>query len=478
MKCVVRAQYIEIYNEKTMDLLAAGKESVEKKLREIPKKGFQVVGCESSECTDIEGVFNALALGNSRRKVSGTGLNARSSRSHTIFIMDMETELQDGSKASMRLNLVDLAGSERISKTGATGDTLKEAQKINLSLTTLGMVISKLVKGDANIPFRDSSLTKMLKESLGGNAKTCLICTLSKREEHIEESIQTLEFASRARAIKSKAKVNVVRSAEELEKIIKTLQAQVDKLKDKVKSKGLDPKKILQSFTGVKEEETEQENTDEIQLTTEQEGEPNEDNNIKLIQIQAKIDNLKEKHIRDMTELEELLENSKNPENHELVLKLSEKLSEKNGELIELQDKLDDLKSKTEILRHQLEELNKNNQIDDLEIEFNTSERNLNDARDQLSAINIQRTNIDNEIEVYQKKLENLKEDCSKLNEQIVEFESINSFTKNEIISLTKDNAQLTTNLVEKESYFIQIKTLNETIQSNIDKMNIELQTI
>jgi len=434
-----------------MDLLAAGKESVEKKLREIPKKGFQVVGCETAECHDIEEVFNALALGNSRRKVCGTGLNARSSRSHTIFILDMETEQPDGSRATMRLNLVDLAGSERISKTGATGDTLKEAQKINLSLTTLGMVISKLVKGDANIPFRDSSLTKMLKESLGGNAKTCLICTMSKREEHLEESIQTLEFASRARAIKSKAKVNVVRSAEELEKIIKTLQTQIEKLKDKIKSKGLDPKKILQSFTGVKEEEPVAETQDDV-LPTEQEGESNEDNNIKLIEMQAKIDNLKEKHTRDMAELEELLENSKNPENHELVQKLSEKLSEKNGELIELTDKLDDLMSKTEILGKQLEEASKCSELDDLEIEVNTSERNLKDARAQLSTINVQRTNIDNEIEVSQKKLESLKEDCSKLDEQIQEFESRNSFTQSEIMALNEDNAKLKADLVEKES--------------------------
>jgi len=203
-----------------MDLLAPGNDSVEKKLRELPKLGFQVVGAESKECSNIEEVFDTLALGNSRRKVTGTGMNARSSRSHTLFIIDLETKQLDGSLSNRRLNLVDLAGSERISKTGATGDTLKEAQKINLSLSTLGLVIQKLVKGDSNIPFRDSSLTKLLKESLGGNAKTCLICTISRKDEHIEETIQTLEFANRARAIKCKAKVNIQRSAEELEKIV------------------------------------------------------------------------------------------------------------------------------------------------------------------------------------------------------------------------------------------------------------------
>lgn len=129
-----------------------------------------------------------LALGNSRRKVAGTGLNLRSSRSHTLFILDMETIKSDQSCTKSTLNLVDLAGSERISKTGAEGTTLKEAQRINQSLSTLGLVISKLVKGDTNIPYRDSILTRLLKDSLGGNAKTCLICTMSRRADLAEET--------------------------------------------------------------------------------------------------------------------------------------------------------------------------------------------------------------------------------------------------------------------------------------------------
>jgi len=170
---------------------------------------------------------------------------------------------------------------------------------------------------------------------------------MSKREEHIEESIQTLEFASRARAIKSKAKVNVVRSAEELEKIIKALQTQVEKLKDQVKAKGLDPKKVLQDFAGITEDEdTEAQENQESPDVPEGANTANEgkadgsgDKNLRIIEMQAKIDNLKEKHVHDMAELEELLEKSKNPENHELVVKLSETLTEKHGELIELQDK-------------------------------------------------------------------------------------------------------------------------------------------
>jgi kinesin family member 5 len=101
----------------------------------------------------------------------------------------------DGSQKSGRLNLVDLAGSERIAKTGATGQTLKEAQKINLSLTSLGICIKALTEGTSHIPFRDSKLTFFLKDALGGNSKTTLICTASKQLRHLEESIQTLQFA-------------------------------------------------------------------------------------------------------------------------------------------------------------------------------------------------------------------------------------------------------------------------------------------
>lgn len=101
----------------------------------------------------------------------------------------------DGSQKQGRLNLVDLAGSERISKTGATGKTLQEAQKINLSLTSLGLVIKALTENSAHIPFRDSKLTMFLKDALGGNSKTTLICTASKQLRHIEESVQTLQFA-------------------------------------------------------------------------------------------------------------------------------------------------------------------------------------------------------------------------------------------------------------------------------------------
>ena len=136
-------------------------------------------------------------------------MNERSSRSHTILVLQYKQVNKDNSWKSAKLNLVDLAGSEKIAKTGATGMLLQQAKKINLSLTQLGLVIQKLSDGDDHIPFRNSKLTHLLSESLGGNSKTTLICTCRQSPLYLEESIQSLKFAQRVKKIKNKATTNV-----------------------------------------------------------------------------------------------------------------------------------------------------------------------------------------------------------------------------------------------------------------------------
>jgi hypothetical protein len=138
----------------------------------------------------------------------------------------------DGSNTHAKLNLVDLAGSERVGKTGATGEQLTEAKNINLSLTILGKCISSLITKKIDlIPFRESKLTQILKESLGGNSVTTLVCSCSNTLEHKEESQQTLEFAMRAQNVKCIVSSNVVRSAEELQRIISELKDEINNLK-------------------------------------------------------------------------------------------------------------------------------------------------------------------------------------------------------------------------------------------------------
>ena len=142
-----------------------------------------------------EEIFHHIRMGQNRVQIASTNANERSSRSHTILVLQYKQLNQDGSQQSARLNLVDLAGSERVKHTGATGATLEEAKSISSNLSSLGRVILALNNGSAHVPFRDSKLTHLLQESLGGNSKTTLICTCSQRQVCQDESITSLGFS-------------------------------------------------------------------------------------------------------------------------------------------------------------------------------------------------------------------------------------------------------------------------------------------
>lgn len=158
-------------------------------------------------------MIQLMFKGNSNRSVGETAMNKDSSRSHSIFTIYIEASkeiaLGETKITAGKLNLVDLAGSERQSKTQATGDRLKEANKINLSLSALGNVISALVDGKSNhIPYRDSKLTRLLQDSLGGNTKTIMIAAISPADDSYDETLSTLRYASRAKNIKNKPRIN------------------------------------------------------------------------------------------------------------------------------------------------------------------------------------------------------------------------------------------------------------------------------
>ena len=154
-----------------------------------------------------------MNIGNRNRSVGETAMNKDSSRSHLLFMLYLESaeDSQGDEKkyVASKLNLVDLAGSERINKTGAQGDRLQEAKNINLSLSALGNVISALVDGKSHhIPYRDSKLTRLLQDSLGGNTKTVMIANCSPADYNFDETLSTLRYASRAKFIKNKPIIN------------------------------------------------------------------------------------------------------------------------------------------------------------------------------------------------------------------------------------------------------------------------------
>jgi len=160
-------------------------------------------------------------------------MNAESSRSHSIFILTVtQNNTADLSCKVGKLYLVDLAGSERISKTGVQGQALDEAKSINQSLASLGKVINALTDKKVNhIPYRDSKLTRMLSESLGGNSKTCLVITCSPHPFNDQETLSTCRFGKRARSVKNNAKVNREYTIPELRKLLETSEKEVETCK-------------------------------------------------------------------------------------------------------------------------------------------------------------------------------------------------------------------------------------------------------
>ncbi|XP_072045040.1 osmotic avoidance abnormal protein 3-like isoform X2 [Amphiura filiformis] len=233
VKYLVRASYLEIYNEDVRDLL--GKDhKVKLELKEHPDRGVYVKDLTMHSVHNVRECEKVMELGWKNRSVGATLMNADSSRSHSIFTIHIEmceadpsVDGEDKIKAG-KLNLVDLAGSERQAKTGATGDRLKEATKINLSLSALGNVISALVDGKSkHIPYRDSKLTRLLQDSLGGNTKTLMVACLSPADNNYDETLSTLRYANRAKNIKNKPKIN----EDPKDALLRQYQDEIKKLK-------------------------------------------------------------------------------------------------------------------------------------------------------------------------------------------------------------------------------------------------------
>ncbi|KAM6906110.1 kinesin-like protein KIF3C isoform 1-T1 [Lycodopsis pacificus] len=211
---LVRASYLEIYLEEVLDLLDPNHGNARAlELRESPESGVYVRDLTSCVCKSIKEIEEVMNVGNQARAVAATDMNEHSSRSHALFLITVECSQPgpDGRKHIRvgRLNLVDLAGSERQAKTGVQGERLKEAAKINLSLSALGNVISALADGrSGHVPYRDSKLTRLLQDSLGGNAKTVMVATLGPAPQHYDETLTTLRYANRAKNIQNQPRVN------------------------------------------------------------------------------------------------------------------------------------------------------------------------------------------------------------------------------------------------------------------------------
>lgn len=231
LKYSCKCSFLEIYNEQITDLLEPSSTNLQ--LREDMKKGVYVENLTEYHVRTVGDIVKLLLQGAANRKMAATCMNSESSRSHSVFTCNIESHWEKDSMTHFRfarLNLVDLAGSERQKSSGAEGDRLKEAANINKSLSTLGLVIMSLVDlahgKHRHVPYRDSRLTFLLQDSLGGNSKTTIIANVSPSTCSASETLSTLKFAQRAKLIQNNAKVNEDASGD-----VTALQRQIQQLK-------------------------------------------------------------------------------------------------------------------------------------------------------------------------------------------------------------------------------------------------------
>ncbi|XP_075629618.1 kinesin-like protein KIF1B isoform X5 [Balearica regulorum gibbericeps] len=245
MSYSVEVSYMEIYCERVRDLLNP-KNKGNLRVREHPLLGPYVEDLSKLAVTSYTDIADLMDAGNKARTVAATNMNETSSRSHAVFTIvftqkkhDTETDLS--TEKVSKISLVDLAGSERADSTGAKGTRLKEGANINKSLTTLGKVISALAEVSKKkkktdfIPYRDSVLTWLLRENLGGNSRTAMVAALSPADINYDETLSTLRYADRAKQIKCNAVINEDPNA----KLVRELKEEVTRLKDLLRAQGL-----------------------------------------------------------------------------------------------------------------------------------------------------------------------------------------------------------------------------------------------
>lgn len=311
----VKVSFLEIYNEKVQDLLSKKREDL--KIAHDPQRGPVVRGLIERKVTTWEEVEKTLDSGMDNRSTAATAMNDKSSRSHAVVVLavDMEDNLGTamGKKITRprraRSNLVDLAGSEKVGKSKVEGTGLKEAIGINASLTCLGRVIDGLVDGHSHIPYRDSVLTSLLADSLGGNSRTTMLAALSPAAINYEETMSTLRYAARARKI-----VNVVRVNEDpTATLIRELQEQLSKMRESVMSGDVEGLQGIIGTDGPITANVMAQKTEELETVINEiramEAKEKAEEEVREQKWQAEREQIEERHNAELREIQELRDN-------------------------------------------------------------------------------------------------------------------------------------------------------------------------
>ncbi|CAF4834140.1 unnamed protein product, partial [Rotaria socialis] len=264
----IKISYFEIYLDKIRDLLDVSKTNLA--VHEDKNRVPYVKGVTERFVSSPDEVFEIMEEGKNNRHIAVTNMNEHSSRSHSVFLIHVKQEnVESEKKLTGKLYLVDLAGSEKVSKTGAEGQVLDEAKNINKSLSALGNVISALADGTkSHVPYRDSKLTRILQESLGGNARTTIIICCSPASYNESETKSTLEFGKRAKCIKNSVTVNEELTAEEWKRRWEKEREKVARLKGQLSRAEMELERWRRGETVTKDEQISLNDTDETLSTT------------------------------------------------------------------------------------------------------------------------------------------------------------------------------------------------------------------
>ena len=455
----INCSFVELYNEKIFDLME--KEKVKKDLKQGPK-GVFIKDLVNVPVSNLNDILRVLYLGDKNRTIGETAMNKGSSRSHCIFQINIETfSKKNGIETvkNSKLNLVDLAGSERQSKTKAKGVRLKEANNINLSLSALGNVIGALVSKRKNhIPYRDSKLTRLLQDSLGGNTKTLMMAAVSPADYNLDETLSTLKYACRASKIKNKPVIN----EDPRDKLIKNFEVELKILKKKLLKNRNNITKRISVVNCNSEKEFEH---NETQLILQKEIKKREELEIQISEIILKLEKKENKNDLVVDEKEnEYLErvNSK--------LKISEKedkeIKKKEEKKKKKEENLRNNKEKLEYLKNELEDL-KNENIEEFHLNLEEIQEQTNNLKNNENELNFLKKVT--KIIFSKKEIDYIKKNVIKLeNEEdiiIPEFCFIYKKEKKNLPSLRKKFLNVKENKLFKDSFSFPIKGKNFNLE-------------
>jgi hypothetical protein len=480
-ECQVTCSYVEIYMEEITCLLSL-KDKL--KIKEFADSGIEVDGKKKVVCKTPEDIFKVIAMGTKNKSIGGTLQNERSSRSHTLLIIELNTKSVDGQEKKSKLNLVDLAGSEKTRNTGATGDRAKEAIKINLSLTSLNMVFMALTTPGENryVPFKDSKLTRLLKDSLGGNSLTTLLCTASRKVRYTEDTIGTLGFAQRAKKIKNKVTQNVMMGVKEYRYLADAMKAEIMILRGDLQKAGLpihliSDKKVL-LFVPNEAINTDEQQHESIGVNDDNKGRrgsltglSSDQIVMKYIELRARYDNLFESAGRKISELTyrpEIMFTDTTKDDDERINKI---LSEKDAQIGEINQKhqaeCDDYKKTIEELERKLQTATK----EKIEIALDR-ERLLSEGESTQDMLNLNFNDITN-LSDKLKKVSKKKSYCKQ--KSIKQEAEINDFSQR----INEMYQKVSQSEYANSVYEAKIADLNriianhlETIQETVEKLN------